>query len=95
MFLDINTNTDFGKSNNALLFLYPNPAHNYIYIIDEEYSDSECDYKVFDLQGRIILYGTKKADQPALDISEIPNGTYILSFATDHKQSKHAMIIKQ
>ena len=60
--------------------VYPNPAHQYIFIK----SKNDVDSQLFSLEGKLILKATSK--QNKIDISQLSKGIYLLKIGNDiHK----------
>ena len=57
------------------LSLYPNPASNYIHVGFEGVSE----VIVYDLMGKVMLKTSLQSDDNIIDVSGIPNGTYIIA----------------
>lgn len=56
----------------------PNPAQGFISIV------GECDeFKIFDLNGRVAVNGTRLNNGDKIDLSKLPNGSYIIKFVND------------
>ncbi len=70
--------------------IYPNPTSGNLYV-ESPYAEA-YDYKLFDLQGRLVLNGT--VEQGAhIDTSILQSGTYVVSLTND-KESIIQQIIK-
>ena len=74
---------------NAVVMLYPNPAHNQISIQFKESFRSEVKFRLSDASGRLVKSQTIKADvnPVSLDISSLSSGMYIIEFL-DLKNNK-------
>ena len=60
--------------------IYPNPTHRWLWVKKTEatVSQPQLPFKVYDLQGRLVLTSTHNP----IDLSELPSGTYLLSGKT-------------
>lgn len=68
------------------LRLYPNPAHDFIRIFGLE---SNCDYEIRDVQGRIMDSGIL-INEERVDVSELAPGIYFLK-PGDHPLMKFSI----
>jgi parallel beta-helix repeat protein len=66
--------TNIEKINNMSVLFYPNPANDKLYFKETNYSNSVI--KIFDLQGKQVLYQQLKT--PLIDISNISKGIYTI-----------------
>jgi Zn-dependent metalloprotease len=81
-------------SNNQSVFndfkVFPNPATNFVTVSFSSLSNDAVNYSLIDVQGRVIqkysVNGTVGAINEYLNISEIPNGFYILKIAQGNLQ---------
>lgn len=73
------------------IFIYPNPASNYVFI--NSYDQIQR-ITIFDINGKRIEQFSMDSNK-SIDISEIPNGFYFLEISTDKDISKHKIIIKR
>ena len=74
--------------------IYPNPANDFVII--ENDIVGQCDVTVYDMSGKIVL--KENIDDNKLDVSNIPNGTYIVSIDitenNSHKIIHYKLCIK-
>ena len=81
-------------SNNQSVFndfkVFPNPATNFVTVSFSSLSSDAVTYSLIDVQGRVIqkygVNGTVGIINESLNISEIPNGFYILKIAQGNLQ---------
>jgi hypothetical protein len=75
--------------NNALVQLYPNPTTSVFYINSKERGQ----LKLYNLQGKVVMYTALEPGENKVDIAVIPSGTYIVQL---HHQgiTRHTKIIK-
>lgn len=75
---------DKASTKNSLTKIYPNPASDRVYISLEGYNRQVKSVKLMDMSGKIVYFedGNRTAQQE-LQVSQIPNGIYILSVETD------------
>lgn len=81
------------------LILYPNPNHGQVIVefnnsLNEQISYSESKIEIFDLQGKSVLKMTKLQKYNNIDLSALPNGTFILRVYA-LSQTKEYKIIKK
>ncbi len=89
----------FLEENNAVkygdLIIYPNPSGDYIYLHTENLPEDQFyGYKIFDLQGRILLSGSFQNNQP-VDIQELEKGYYIILFETENQRCFYKKFVKR
>jgi len=56
--------------------LYPNPATDYIRLSETG------NYKIYDMQGRLVMNGEKKAATETINIEKLPTGNYMVQVQT-------------
>ena len=68
------------KYKDQLFEIYPNPAHNFVFIRLDRYKGDYCVINIYDLSGRNILSRSVKSANKEfqVDISSLPVGYYIL-----------------
>ncbi|MFT4601457.1 MAG: hypothetical protein ACI857_001637 [Arenicella sp.] len=64
------------ENNETSINIYPNPATDIIHL---ESNDSEFEYTIYSLKGKLMNTGTENT----LDVSDWPNGIYVLKFQDD------------
>jgi hypothetical protein len=74
------------EQNKADLFIYPNPARDYIHINSSliEGSGGIYEYTIFDLLGQNVQRSV--LNDSKIDISKIPTGVYSIVFTNGGKQ---------
>jgi hypothetical protein len=60
--------------------IFPNPFQNEFLII----SNAECEIKIFDSKGKLILSGRMKEKSQLIDISEYSSGIYFLELTSSN-----------
>ena len=80
------------KPNERLIMIYPNPASEFIRILTDRVSNSFI-ISIYDLAGRKVLSGMTENNE--FDISELNEGTYIVSIITDKEQTSGKLIIRR
>lgn len=80
-----------GKVNELHIGLYPNPSNGTIYL---DY-DGELNYRVLGLDGKIIYESFKAANENSLNLSHLPEGTYILETLSSDAKLGHNLVILQ
>lgn len=78
--------------NGHSISIYPNPAHEYINI---ELSDKieEAHFKIFDLNGSLILNHSLNQKNCSVDISRLLPGTYVYEISTKEGITQDTLII--
>ena len=69
------------KSNNTAVKLFPNPMHNRLKIVfdnSENTAFKDGQISIFDLRGQLILTKTSVLTDSDIDVSDLPNGMYII-----------------
>ncbi|MFN9583121.1 MAG: immunoglobulin-like domain-containing protein [Bacteroidota bacterium] len=98
--LDTTTNdtTTNGLSNNALAFaqlnLYPNPASSHLAISADFTQSVSVEVRIVDVLGKVYSTRTYTAAklEETMDISQWPNGIYLVSFST-HNATRAVRVI--
>jgi hypothetical protein len=70
------------------IHVYPNPVKHELTI---ESDNAPVDYKIIDVTGHLLLSGKIESTQATIDVSALPEGTYLLQLG---ENSTH-QIIKQ
>lgn len=73
------------ENDDAHFMIYPNPASDFVII--ENIIEGQCDVTVYDMSGKIVL--KENIDDSKLDVSNIPNGTYIVTIENDFHNIMH------
>lgn len=78
------------KEDDYDVLLAPNPARGFVSI------SGQCDaYYIYNLSGRIVKEGFNLSDGDKINLSELPNGSYIIKFVNDGKlKNKRLQIFK-
>lgn len=81
---------DISENADTYLKIYPNPTSDFIIIENDVIS--QCDVTLYDIYGKIVL--KERIDNNKLDVSNIPNGTYVLTIKTTKNNSRTTMHYK-
>jgi len=84
------------KSVSPLAFaIWPNPAHNYITIVNQQAMYEQAEYTIFDIAGKKLLQG-KISDSllTNADVSSLKPGMYIIHINGKHSVFSTRLIIK-
>lgn len=83
----ISDNITTGTSDNEDIktIVYPNPAYDRLFIISGTELTGK-NYIITDHLGRIVLSSTISQNEPAIDISYLPEGVYLLSIGDLYKK---------
>ena len=88
---ELNTTSTSEYTKDSLL-IYPNPASSYVDINNP--SDQPCMVELIDVNGRIVEMAKMDSKEVTrIDISDLPAGTYIISFHWPEHQSNQRLII--
>lgn len=86
-------------SNDRQLIIYPNPANNYIFLEFESDLSKKVLNEVTDLTGRVLICDSFNSiegkNNQKIDISNIPNGSYLVYIKTHNKASMKKLIINR
>lgn len=68
------------------VIVYPNPSEDFVYIslLNNTYKDSE--FRIFDLQGKIVLQGLLLDSEIKLNLESLENGIYILEINNNQEK---------
>lgn len=73
--------------------IYPNPTRGDLKIEIPDYTDNEIlIFQVYDMSGRTLLNTKRNGALTTLDLSNFPNGTYILRMSRNGKASSWRII---
>jgi PKD repeat protein len=74
---------------------YPNPASDRLTIERAAESVRSATYRMFDVQGRMVLLGELNTLRTYVEIAWLPSGTYLLELIENEGYPEHIRIIKQ
>ena len=80
------TGLNVNKSSQASLQVFPNPVKNTLF-----FSKTVIETSVYDVSGKLLL---SKENTNSIDLSELSNGVYIISFKDDKGQKYFKKVIK-
>lgn len=91
---EIGTISGVGLNENQMnsLKVYPNPSNGIVTIANDGIENAE--YKVIDLNGKLLLSGALQGDLMKLDISTLANGNYIIEISSNGKKMGERTIVK-
>jgi len=75
------------------ILVFPNPAQNILTIVNNDNTCSE--YKIFDINGRLVKRDNLTGESIQLNISELPKGEYLIGLIHDNKLLYTSMFIKK
>jgi uncharacterized protein YuzB (UPF0349 family) len=73
--------------------VYPNPAHEQLTIL-ATVSDQNFTFKLFEISGKLIKEAVMTNNKLAINIKEVPAGTYIIELSDKNSVSRKKLIIK-
>ena len=84
IFIDTSANCGLGVFNHQVAFasVYPNPAHDFVYIESSNISGSMM-VSIFDLSGKKVLSTTSYIQRSKVDLSELQSGLYLIEVQND------------
>lgn len=71
--------------------VYPNPFSSSVMVHTDQ--AGQCDYLIFDLQGRVVQSGQLSAGEQLID-TEFPSGVYFLEIRPENAMSKLVRLVK-
>ena len=79
VFIDTSANCGLGVFNHKVEFaaVYPNPAHDFIYVESSNISGSMM-VSMFDLSGKKVISTTSYIRRSKVDLSELQSGLYLI-----------------
>jgi len=84
-------NTSTSTINNSLLEIYPNPAHNHIYIKGISINSV---ISVYSITGKLLKIIPTTSAELVINISDLENGVYLLKLSTE-KETYFEKVIKE
>lgn len=80
---------------NAFL-LYPNPAQNWLHIKFQKVPSAIVQYKIFDMQGKMLQYEIKNIENARIQIAteNLVKGVYILQLSSDAFSTQEFQFVK-
>lgn len=74
---------------------YPNPTTSLVNLSITEYAIENLDYKLLDLNGRLLFSKKIETADTQIQFENYPSGTYLLEITNDYKTIKTFKIIKK
>ncbi len=74
------------------LLVYPNPADNILHI-ENQNSDEELEISLYSISGQLLYNTNETATNIQLELSQYPNGVYLLTINNGQNQLHHQLII--
>lgn len=83
--------------NKTEIFIFPNPTTDFVNISmqNTEVENGQRNYKLYDIQGRLLKQGKIDQDQTQIGISHLSSSIYILQVYIDNKSVKTFKILKK
>lgn len=72
--------------------IYPNPASNFLFILNEHYFEKESEIEITNSLGQLVLKSEYKNE---IDVSQLSQGCYVLKISMPDKQQFHSKFIKE
>lgn len=91
---EILTGIDELASVELLLNLFPNPASSTVTLSISEPNVTDFRYRMYDLNGKLLLENRVQADLTLIPIERYPDATYLLEVLLDSRPVKSFTIIK-
>ncbi|MCZ2249019.1 MAG: T9SS type A sorting domain-containing protein [Bacteroidia bacterium] len=80
---------------NAAYSVFPNPTADYVRVKFNTDKNQSCNYKLFDIEGKIIREGVVTTQNPDISFLNMASGKYIISLFNTHHKTQNFSIIKQ
>ncbi|HNQ13808.1 MAG TPA: T9SS type A sorting domain-containing protein [Bacteroidia bacterium] len=89
-FDNINISQTSGQDDLQLskIAVYPNPAQDYLILKNFDAQSDNTDYTIYDLSGRVVADGKLNSNDNAIDIRQLPQGSYLLFLETNGETFK-------
>ncbi|MGV3637563.1 MAG: T9SS type A sorting domain-containing protein, partial [Flavobacteriales bacterium] len=81
-----------GENEDRGVTVYPNPASSAVEVVIPATS-SQPTWKVADISGRQVKGGTLEGERTTIDLSAVPDGTYILTVGTKHEVHSQRLVV--
>ena len=75
--------------------LYPNPTSGKLKLLQGDKSTSNWGYEVYSALGKILLSNTRMSQDQEIDLSELPNGLYLINILQEGKPASYLRVVKQ
>lgn len=94
--IDFTIATGVGEPGRTIVYLYPNPANNQVSLALEALADEAVAIRIFDMTGS-LRYSKQAVFTPGtplltIDVSDLPDGMYILEAGSNSRKSFRLMI---
>jgi hypothetical protein len=76
------------------LIIYPNPAKDFINIVQNGLSDGEIVINIYDIHGKQLISCTSLTSESLINISNLQKGVYFISVKSLHKAKTYKVIIQ-
>jgi hypothetical protein len=80
------------EANDFNINVLPNPTSSYINLVVKNFKD--LDYRIMDLNSKLIASGKVLANETQIDLTNNSSGSYILIISKNNKEIKSYQIIK-
>ena len=75
--------------------IYPNPSSGKFVVSFDDAIDPDAGIRIFDIMGSLVLEIKNPDDKVEIDLSDQPDGIYILRITTGNKQHKQKIVIQK
>ncbi|OYU85656.1 MAG: hypothetical protein CFE24_00155 [Flavobacterium sp. BFFFF2] len=82
------------QNTSTSLAVYPNPTKDWIYIQLPE-NESKIDWKLYDLQGRVLVSGCAEQSGKVVNLSDYSEGIYMLELRSNSTQITKRVVYKK
>ena len=78
------------------IHFFPNPTKEYIDITSDKRLYGECNAKIYNMLGEIVLYQDYNSfgDKQQMNVENLVPGAYIIEFTNNDKTNQHKLIIE-
>jgi hypothetical protein len=92
--ISIITNIEQAKDISLNCIVYPNPTTDFLILKIENYSLNNLSYKIFDINGKLLLSNKIESIEESIAIANLPVASYLLKVFDKNKEIKIFKIIK-
>jgi hypothetical protein len=92
--ISIIAGTDNAEASKLIIIAYPNPTNDVLLLRVENYHGKHLTYRVFDLNGRLLMIGKLTGSETRIPMNKYPPASYILWVFHDRKAMICFKVIK-
>jgi len=77
------------------MLVYPNPTADFVTLKFDNVNESQFNYKIFDIAGKLVNEGRATSANPNISFLGLASGTYTISLINQNAKTQNISIIKQ